>query len=534
MNKFDGNWVEDKVKDLLIAHKGRSHTETALNLSEKWGVLVTRDAVKNKFNSLNSNKLSEKVINSDPNKSREYYDKSASDEGKSNKRVYFITSAIAGCALDEHFYKSIRQFCKHREAKLVVFPMRGITSKDEEYNEDVLKELESSFFTDYVFNSNVEGFDIGMSPTQMNPLTGLERIAERSSVIVASPKQNMDTIPVGNVGVPHIIQSTGSITRPLYVQNRIGLLASNDHIVGGIVLEVEDDYIFHIRQVQADKDGSFYDLNNKYTLSEVKENISAEAFVMGDIHCGNEDPSAMKAWKEILDEVKPKHVLFHDLFDSQSISHHLENNITAKANRENIFALLNSELDNVCKFLHELTSKYKDTTFSVVASNHDEHLNRYLDEGRFIRDHHNYRLALQLALYRCDGLNPIEEYLNHRFGAIKNLKWLRRDEDFKIAGVQLAVHGDHGPNGARGSLGGLEKSYHNSITGHAHSPKILRDAWQVGTSTKFDMNYNVGPSSWLHASCLLYNNGQRQMIISVDGSWRIKNTKKKVKKIEMA
>lgn len=534
MNKFDGNWTEEKIKDMLIAHKGRSHTDTALNLSQKWGVLVTRDAVKNKYNSLNTTKLSEKAINAEPNKSREYYDREASDEGKNGKRVYFVTSAVAGCALDENFFKAVKQFCKHRDAKLVVFPMRGITSKDEEYNEDVLRELECSFYTDYVFNSNIEGFDIGMSPTQINPLTGLERIAERSSVLIASPKQNMDTIPVGNVGIPHIIQSTGAITRPLYSQNRIGLLASNDHVIGGIILEIENDHIFHVRQVQADKTGSFYDVNFLYTPAGVKNDAIAEAFVLGDIHCGNEDPTAIKAWKEVIKEVKPKYVLFHDLFDSQSISHHLENNITAKANRENIFALLQSELDNLCDFLTNISKEFKETTFMVVASNHDEHLNRYLDEGRFVRDHHNYRLALELALYRCDRLNPIEEYLNHRYGLIKNLKWLRRDEDFKIAGVQLAVHGDHGPNGARGSLGGLEKSYHNSITGHAHSPKILRDAWQVGTSTKFVMNYNVGPSSWLHASCLLYNNGQRQLIISVDGSWRIGSKQVKKKKLVMA
>ena len=93
-------------------------------------------------------------------------------------------------------------------------------------------------------------------------------------------------------------------------------------------------------------------------------------------------------------------------------------------------------------------------------------------------------------------------------------------EDMRIAGCQLAAHGDKGPNGSHGNLTSIEKSYLNSVTGHSHTPKILRNAWSVGTTSKLKLNYNSGPSSWLHASVGLYENGQKQMYISIEGKWR--------------
>jgi len=523
MNKFNGKWGDSQIKDLLVVHKNRSHAETAVELTRKWGVLVTRDSVKNKYNSviMFSENEDGEVIPAEPVKSREFFDKSETDEGKRGKRTYFVTSAIAGCPLDKDFFNVIELFCKESKAKLIVLPMRGIGSKDEQYDEDVLEQLSDYFYTDYTFNSNLEAFDVALNPNQINPLTGLQRITKKSSVLVASPKQNMEPIPVSNVGTPHIIHSTGSVTNAMYKQNRIGMLATEDHVIGGLIIEVADDEIFHIRQVQAGENGSFYDLNKRYTKKGVVE-ASAKAFVMGDTHCGNEDPTAINAWHEVIDLVQPKNVFIHDLVDSRSVSHHEEHNLNAKVNRDDVFKFLETELDNVGEWIKEWSSRHPKVEFRVVKSNHDEHIDRYLDEGRYVKDHHNLKTALELAIYRVNGLDPVQQYLYNRIGKPKNFTWLKRDEDFKIAGCQLAAHGDKGPNGSFGTIVNIEKSYLNSITGHTHTPRILRNAWQVGTSTKLRLPYTKGPSSWLHASAILYENGQKQMIISIDGAWRLK------------
>lgn len=522
MEKFDGKWINERVKDLVLTHQGRTHSETAASLTKKWGVFISRDSVKNKTVALRGeNRGDLKTVDLEPQITRDSFDKKQSDEKLTGKRRYFVTTAIAGCSLNKGFYKAVQKFCHTKNAKLVVLPMRGVVSKNEEFTKDVLDALKGSFYTEYTFNSNLEAFDLGLGPTQVNPLSGLARLAQKkASLLIASPKQSMETIPVSNVGIPHILQATGAITTSMYTENRIGMLAEEDHVIGGIIVEVQDSKIFHLRQVQADAQGGFYDLDKYYSYKGVA-NATAEAFVLGDIHCGNEDPTAMKAWKEVMRQVKPKHIFLHDILDCRSISHHEQHNMTKKANRPDLFKLLSTELNGVSGFLHGMTKEFPNITFNVVRSNHDEHLDRYLDEGRFLFDHHNYRLALQLALLRVDGFNPLAEYVKGKIGTRKNLRWLRRDEDFKIAGVQLSAHGDIGPNGSKGTIMGTERSYYNAITAHLHSPRILRKSFQVGTSTKYRLSYTSGPSNWLHASCLLYKNGMKQMIVSIGGEWRI-------------
>ena len=98
---------------------------------------------------------------------------------------------------------------------------------------------------------------------------------------------------------------------------------------------------------------------------------------------------------------------------------------------------------------------------------------------------------------------------------------MKIDEDYKVAGIQLGVHGHLGANGSRGSLANMEKSYNKSVTGHSHSPAILRDAWVVGTSSRLRLDYNQGPSSWLNTFCLVYPNGQRQLINIIEGKYKL-------------
>lgn len=519
MEKFNGKWTDEKTNDLILSHVGRTHAETAEHLSIKWNVKISRDSIKNKYNTVvppkdRVQKIRENLI------TRDSLERSVNDSEKSGKRRYFVTSAIAGCSLNLKFLQSIRTYCKEKKAKLVVLPMRGVISKNEEFPEDMMKLIGEDIYTDYTFNKNIESFDIGMSPMQLNPLVGLARFAQkRTSIIIASPKQNMETVPVSNAGVPHLLHSTGAITQPSYPQTRTGMLADEDHVVGGLILEIADKQVFHLRQVQAGEDGSFYDIGTKYSPSGVSK-AQAEAFVLGDMHFGVEDPTAIKAWEEVMDEARPKNIFMHDVFDGRSISHHEINNISARANRVGVQKYLQTELDYNAESLAKLSKKHPNTMYHVVRSNHDEHLDKYLDEARYVYDPFNYRLALTLAIYRCDGFNPLQKYIEGKVGVLKNINWLARDQDYKIAGIQMAAHGDKGANGGRGNIAGAERSYHKSITGHSHSPRILRNAWQVGTSTKLRLTYTQGPSSWLHASCLVYNNGQRQMIIAINAQWR--------------
>jgi hypothetical protein len=46
----------------------------------------------------------------------------------------------------------------------------------------------------------------------------------------------------------------------------------------------------------------------------------------------------------------------------------------------------------------------------------------------------------------------------------------------------------------------------------------------AGTSSKLDVGYNTGPSSWTHSHIVTYENGKRAVITLYAGSWRAKES----------
>ena len=102
---------------------------------------------------------------------------------------------------------------------------------------------------------------------------------------------------------------------------------------------------------------------------------------------------------------------------------------------------------------------------------------------------------------------------------MKGIHFLDRNSSFNISGIQLAAHGDLGVNGAKPSLNGLEEAYGNCVIGHNHSAAIQRGVFRVGTMSKLEMGYNRGPSSWTQTNCIVYDNGQRQLVNYINGEY---------------
>ena len=105
-------------------------------------------------------------------------------------------------------------------------------------------------------------------------------------------------------------------------------------------------------------------------------------------------------------------------------------------------------------------------------------------------------------------------------GDASDVRVLGGDESLVVCGVELGMHGDRGPNGARGSARNLRRIGVRSIIGHSHSPEIAEGCYQTGTSTRLRLEYNSGPSSWLNAHVVLNADGKRQLVIIVDGRFR--------------
>jgi hypothetical protein len=465
---------------------------------------------------------------------------------------FVITTAVSGCRTHEGFCESIQRYCDVNDALLLVMMSTDPASHSED---DCLldRHLADAHIVaeDVTINENLFLSSIKLSAKHIDPMTGLKRIGQRAgSFVYASPKQRLQMVATSSHGLPHAMMTTGAITVPdydsrdssneeesngiKYMSKRTAYIANNDHVMGAIIVEVQDDKVFHFRQVQAEESGAFVDLGKRYGPDGISS-MSTEALILGDWHSGETDPEAAEAFVFGKDSVrallKPARLILHDGFNGLSISHHDQDNAVILAQRAAVGRLsLSKEIYGYAEDLERLSNLTDEVV--IVQSNHDEFLHRYLKEGRFVEDPQNTQLGCLLLHDMVDGADPLRNAIERTkvIKAPERIRWLSRDEDFKIVGIECGAHGDKGSNGSKGSMRSVEDAYGSCVVGHAHSPEILRNAWRVGTSSLLKLSYNVGPSSWLHTSCLIYANGSRQLINVIGGRWRAITQKRAIKR----
>lgn len=441
----------------------------------------------------------------------------------SKYKRYIITTAVTGDVVFAKALRSIQTYEKENKAKLIVHVSKG--SKNLGQSLDPILRGAHICLGDLWLNNNAKLVSVFQSGARTDPTSGgIPRIGKRdSSVILASPKQRLVYNATGIDKLAHATMSTGAVTYPKYdISKATGYVADYDHVMGAIIVEVENDEIFHFRQVQFDSDGGFVDLGRYYIGSKVKK-MAPSAMILGDWHAGKTDEAVEKASYKITKALGIKEWVLHDIYDADSTSHHDEGKLlllTKKADQGRLglqdeLNILTSDVLEMCSVLERVT---------VVKSNHEEHLERYLDEGRFMKHPHNARLSIELAAAMLTGQNPIEyavKTFSNNDKRLSKVRWLTRDESYQIAGIECGAHGDKGGNGSRGSITSMEKSYGPCVFGHAHTPQILRQAYCVGTSTATSADYGTGPSSWMNTHCLIYPNGQRQLINCIGGKFSL-------------
>ena len=382
--------------------------------------------------------------------------------------------------------------------------------------------------------------DLQILPTAVNPLSGMDDYAGSDSCLFPHAKMAMRSVATAGDKRTKLLYTTGTVTGPNYIQKKAGLKATFHHALGGLLVEVDDDGDWFVRQLRAGENGEIHDLMNVFGDPQGMSERSPSAVIWGDVHVVRlEDDMFRACWGRggMLRELMPDHQIFHDLFDGVSCSTHARK-------QGDWHELFRNKLDSVPDVEQELRqtaaflrkSGRPNTDSVVVRSNHDNMLEEWLRIADVRQETPSNAISwlslnlLMLESMRDGGGKPhmlplALEHIGEGNRPGHEIRWLEHDESFIVDGVELGMHSHLGPNGARGSMMNLSRVAPKTIIGHSHTAGIKDGCYQVGVAAPLRHGYNKGPSSWTHTHALLYPGGKRTLITMVrkpDGSYRWK------------
>lgn len=432
-----------------------------------------------------------------------------------HKKRFIISTILPNSKVNTNFISAMELYCKTNNAELILVPIRGVRN-EVLFNEQDAKLYGKYFCTESIFNSNLRLVNTGITANNKNPIQSIKELGHKNySVIAGSTKQCMELIPSIHKDKVHLVYLTGTCSDIIYKKNVTGHINSENNTMGALVVEIQDDKIFYIRNVEW-INGYFVDLNKAYYPNKV-EKIEAEAIVAGDFHLsGDEDTKALDLLKQEIKFLKAKKLFIHDFCSHNTINHHEQDNWVKMAKMMKKFINLEAEHDYTAKVFNDWSEDLKHLDFYIVKSNHDRWLSRYIgNRNLWIHDNSNALYAHTLCGYALMNMDPFELTMRHKIRRDIKIHFIQ-DKSFKIAGIELGLHGDIGNNGGMSSLRSLELSAGKCVVGHSHTPRILFKGFQVGTCTKLDLGYNVGGSSWWNGNVSIYKDGHRQMLLGVD------------------
>jgi hypothetical protein len=374
--------------------------------------------------------------------------------------------------------------------------------------------------------------EMNILPTAVDPLSGLENYSGRASSIFPHAKVAMRSVASGKFEGTKFTYTTGTVTQKNYIQKKSGLKAEFHHVYGALIVEVDSDGDWFVRQLNADNDGTIYDLDLQVKAGVVTPGHRVKAINWGDTHTDEIDHVVRQTAYGaggMLDVLRPE-VQFQNDFMSFSTgrSHHDRRSPTKGFKA---FVLGHDRIEDEVRRAAEFLSQeaYRDWCQTVVVdSNHDRHLARWIEEADYKEDHPNALFYLRTAvdwyeaMERQDDRFHLVSHVMRKHGARKDIRFLGVDESFiicpdKAGGIECGMHGDLGPNGARK---GLAKYGRKANVGHTHSAEIRDGLYTAGTSSLLDLGYNSGPSSWSHSHIVTYRNGKRAIVTMWRGKWR--------------
>lgn len=450
---------------------------------------------------------------------------------------FIITAAQNATPVHADWWATILGMAARMKAEILVVPVRYKNPTSQWTGSQKRAEHWDAAVVPYLWNKRHQLHknltllaDIPVQPTAESPLTGAEAISTSSSGIIGHTKLQLKSVPVPSGRMAKVLTTTGACTVENYTTSRAGQVAAFHHSLCAALVEL-DGPRFYLRQLHFDgKTRSCTDIATRYHADgSASAAPRALALCQGDTHVRVRCPAVERATfgpGGIVEVTKPQYIIWADLLDGQSINPH-HGNIERLAKFTSGKDDVRAEIQEAIAYVRKHTPKGSQSI--VQACNHNDFLRRWALRTKWDEDFRNaeflldtQRVLVKGARIEANGVHYPDPFAHwFREAKLPRTRVLDLDESFNLAGVELGMHGDKGPNGARGSIRNLRRIGTKSVIFHSHSPGIDEGCTQAGTSTYLRLDYNYGASGWLNAHVLLNADGKRQLLIMVDGRYRL-------------
>ena len=498
---------------------------------------------------------------------------------KLNGKKYIFTTAQNNTYVHKGFFEALKVYAKENDAEIIVLT----TTYNKNAFQNSTKEDDGLWYdplvTPYIMEDPASitenltlGAELNILPTVKNPTNGLESKFVGTSGIIPHVKHDLKSLPRTDFERPRILWTTGACTQMNYIQKGAGQKAESHHVFGALVVEVGKDNLFAVRQIQAETNGAFYDLDKKYYPNgKVEKNKRVEVVTLGDIHIEKPDPAITAATvlnkDSVLKTLNPKEIHIHDLLDFDSRNHHNIKDEEHRVAHESKKSTVEGDILKAVKFLNLLEKEYPDSKIIIMQSNHDEAFTKWLKNADPKLDPTNAEFyyeakAMLLKINRAEAekaeLALLESTIRHlsktlsrddknnnknrikelkrsikentegtkyanmlewaikRKIELKNTSFVKRSashiicDDKQGGGIECSFHGDRGINGSRGTPNNYRKIGEKINIGHSHSLNIIDNVYSAGATCNLNQGYNSGQLTTVtNGHIVTYPNGKR-------------------------
>lgn len=511
-----------KVEELLDKDKTLSITKAVKKMCKEFEIEY-KDTIRKSINRA----LKRKAISSGADvKESEDFKKAREKKFDKRRKTFILTWAQNATPVHSNFFKNILAYADDLKAGIHVIagryknPTSMFTDKQESaewWVSDVKPFLDANRHNLHKYLQVLS--DVKISPTASTPLSGLNGITGLESCVIGHPRQHLKSLPVLE-GYPHkLLLSTGACTVPNYTDSKAGKKGEFHHMLGFVIVELDGDS-FHIRQVNADDDGNFYDIYKRVHSGRVMKNEEGiDTAILGDIHVRHSDEEVTEVVFDLLDEMKPNETIIHDIAEMESILHWDEKNPFKLMEKENDGTdNLEEEIEEIMQWIEN----HKQYNLVLVRSNHDDMLDRWLMATDW-RKAKNKKMYLRLSNILAEGGEEVRmkgilpTLIDKQFRG--EITTLSLDDSYRVHDWELAMHGHLGANGSRGGHTQFKNLNTKNIVGHGHHPHREDGHIMVGTLSHLRVGFNRGASNWMNGIGVIYPDGKAQLIHIINGKF---------------